>query len=63
MRRLLTDPIDRVALAGLAILALGVTVGFGLIYPPAAFIAFGVVVGGPLLWYAVQASRSEVTER
>lgn len=54
--------IDRIALLGLVILAAGVTAGTALIYPPAAFIAFGIVVGVPLLWYAVQASRGEVSE-
>jgi hypothetical protein len=43
------DPIDLVALIGLAALALGVA----LVYYPAAFI----VVGGLLLLYAVMASR------
>ena len=62
MKHLRIDSIDLVAIVGFTVLIFGVSVGSAMIFVPAGFIAFGLLLGGGLLLYAISASRSEVAK-
>ena len=62
MKHLRIDSIDLVAIVGFTVLIFGVSVGAAMVFVPAGFISFGLLLGGGLLLYAISASRSEVAK-
>lgn len=58
MKRPVLDTNDLIAIIGFVVLVFGVSVGAAMIFIPAGFIAFGMLMGGLLLLYAF-ASRPE----
>lgn len=59
MKHFRIDSIDLVAIIGFSALIFGVSIGAAMVFVPAGFIAFGLLLGGGLLLYAISASRGE----